>query len=66
MCGVSGLFLVLGWAVVTRYLIRKEREREKKKIYRLWDGDGLGEGSSDDTGCAQAVDQYSSKKSKSP
>ena len=46
-----------GWAVVTRYLLRKEKEREKKRTYRLWDGDDLGEGGSDDTGCAQAVDQ---------
>ena len=43
--------------VVTRYLLRKEEEREKKRTYRLWDGKRLDEGSRDGGGCAQAVDQ---------
>ena len=56
-CGASRLCLVAKGDVVTRYLLRKEEEREKKRTYRLWDGDGLGEGGSDGSGCAQAVDQ---------
>ena len=57
-CGVSRLFLVSKGDVVTRYLLRKEEEREKKRTYRLWEGKRLGEGSSNGGGCAQAVDQH--------
>ena len=56
-CGSSRLCLVSKGDVVTRYLLRKEEEREKKRTYRLWDGDGLDEGGSNGNGCAQAVDQ---------